>query len=290
MRAFLVPCSLLALVVPACADPVERIATGFGFAEGPAWNARTGELFFSDVRLDRVHVIPPDGSVRSWLESSGGANGLAFDIEGRLLACCGKARELVRFELDGERTVLASSFGGKRLNSPNDLALDASGGVWFTDPRFGDASDLEQDAMAVYYLASDGTLTRATSDSVRPNGVVLTHDGESLWVAEPNLRELRLYPVLGPGRLGEPRVAFRGDPELDGAGPDGLAIDAEGRLYSTWTGIVVHAPDGTLLRRIPIPEHTANCTLGGEAGRTLFVTARTSVYRVELQELLTWRE
>lgn len=289
--ARLLPSALPALLlasVASCGDqdpvPVERVATGFRFVEGPAWNATERSLWFSDISADRILKLGPDGEVTTWLEPSGQSNGLVFDARGRLHACLGGDRQVVRFERDGTRTVVAESFDSKRLNSPNDLALDPDGGLWFTDPRYGDTTGVEQDRMAVYWIdPSTGELRRVVDDIARPNGILVSRDGSGLYVADPNRRALRYYPILGPGVAGAGKDLFVGDPDLDGVGPDGMAVDRDGRIYTTYEGVNVHEPDGTLIRRIPIPERPANCAFGGEDLRDLYVTARTSLYRVRLE-------
>ena len=261
----------------------ERVATGFAFVEGPVWRPHDGAVWFTDIPNQRILAWSPDDGVRTCVENSGRANGLVIDREERLFACLGGARQVVRIDTDGTRTVLAGSYDGKRLNSPNDLALDPDGGVWFTDPRYGDASDVEQDRMAVYYVRADGDgLRRVLEDIERPNGILVSLDGSCLYVADPERRAIRAYPILAPGRLGAGRDIFVGDEELDGRGPDGMALDRDGRIYSTYAGINVHTPTGELIRRIPCPERPANCTLGGPGGTTLFITARTSLYTLQV--------
>lgn len=263
-------------------EPLEKVAGELGFAEGPAWDPIDGVLLFSDIRGDRILSLDGEGELRVFREPSGRSNGLAFDPHGVLYACLGGRRELVRIARDGTETVLASSFGGKRLNSPNDLALDGAGGVWFTDPRYGDASDVEQDVMGVYYLAANGDLTRVIDELERPNGVVCSADGKTLFVAEPNRREIHAYPIERPGVLGAGRVWFRSFEALDGRGPDGMALDENGVLYATYENLLAIDPTGRVVRRMPVPERPTNCAFGGANGRTLFVTARTGLYRREL--------
>jgi gluconolactonase len=226
--------------------------------------------------------LDAEDAVTVHLEGSGRSNGLVFDRDGILYACLGGDRTVARFGRDGAATVLADSFGGKRLNSPNDLALDDAGGIYFTDPRYGGADDLEQDVMGVYYIAkSGGAVARVIDSQRRPNGVVVANDGKTLVVAEPDEREIRAYPIEAPGELGPGRVLFRSEEHLDGRGPDGMTFDAEGRLYATYRNVLVMTLEGELLRRIPVPENPTNCTFGGAGGATLFVTARTGLYRVE---------
>jgi sugar lactone lactonase YvrE len=279
--------ALLAVAAPCLAaalgaQTAEGVASGFRFLEGPAWNARTGTLLFSDIPANTIHALRADGTVEVFLAPSGGANGLVFDADGNLYACQGGARQVVRIAPDGARTVLAERFAGRRLNSPNDLALDDAGGLYFTDPRYGDSADVELDVMGVYYIDANGALARVIDTLPRPNGILVARDGSGLYVANPDARALHYWPILAPGKLGRGRVLFTGDAERDGGGPDGMALDERGRIYATYAGIVVLEPDGTLVQRIAVPERPANCTFGGADGKTLFVTARTGLYRVAM--------
>jgi gluconolactonase len=260
------------------------VAKGFRFTEGPAWGPQ-GFLLFSDIPNNRIVQLGAGGAVSDFLNPSGRANGLAFDRDGRLWACQGGARRVVRIDLERRDTpeVIADSFEGKKLNSPNDLALDAHGGVYFTDPRYGEGEHLEQPVMGVYYVDLTGKMARVIDDLERPNGILVSPDGKHLYVAEPNQRELWRYPIAAPGKLGEKRLIFTGDPDLDGGGPDGMAHDERGNIYATYKGITVLSPEGRVLGRIPVPEHPANCTFGGKEGKTLYITARTGLYSVAMK-------
>jgi gluconolactonase len=256
------------------------VATGFQFTEGPAWSAE-GHLLFSDVHASRIVRWDEKEGIATFLQPSSKANGLMFDAQGRLVACQSESRRLVRIDpATKEVTVLAESFGGKKLNSPNDLMIDAEGGVYFTDPRYGAGEPLEQDAMAVYYVAADGKLSRVIGDLPRPNGIHLSPDGAFLYVANPNLRQIVRYPVEAPGKLGAGVAWFTGDEKLDGTGPDGMSVDERGNVYATYAGLVVIAPSGAVLARLAVPERPTNCAFGGADFQTLFVTARTSLYSV----------
>ncbi|MBI4603794.1 MAG: SMP-30/gluconolactonase/LRE family protein [Planctomycetes bacterium] len=261
---------------------VEKVAGGFAFTEGPAWSP-AGHLLFSDLPASRIVKLSADGTTSDFLMPSGQANGLAFDAAGSLYACQGEARQVVRLGPDGSHAVLAASYGGKRLNSPNDLALDGAGGLYFTDPRYGGGEGIEQDVMGVYHVSASGEVTRVVSSLPRPNGVLVSPDGSRLYVASPDRRELHLFPIEGPGRLGAGRVIFTGDGALDGGGPDGMALDAAGNIYATYKGIVVLDRDGRLIGRVPVPERPANCTFGGADGRTLYIAARTGLYRLAMK-------
>jgi gluconolactonase len=181
------------------------------------------------------------------------------------------------------QTVLCDSYDGKKLNSPNDLVLDAHGGVYFTDPRYGGNEPVEQPVMGVYYVSRDARVTRVIEDLERPNGILVSADGRSLFVAEPNRRELYRYPIFAPGQLGAGSLLFTGDEKLDGGGPDGMSIDERGNLYATYAGVVVLTPQGSVIGRIEIPERPSNCAFGGRENKTLFVTARTSLYAIEMR-------
>lgn len=265
----------------AVADAVRKVAGDFRFTEGPAWSP-DGFLLFSDIPNDRI-VRLDDGGIRDFMKPSGRANGLAFDPAGRLYICQGGERRLALLGRDGELEVLAGSWGGKKLNSPNDLALDALGGVYFTDPRYGASDDVEQPAMGVYYVDAGARVRRVIDDLQRPNGILVSADGSRLFVAEPDRRELYRYTIESPGEVSERTVIFTGDETTDGGGPDGMTLDEHGHIYATYRSVVVLEPDGKLVGRIPVPEHPANCGFGGKDGKTLYITARTSLYSVAMR-------
>jgi gluconolactonase len=277
----------IAELVPAGAE-VRKVAGGFQFVEGPAYGPQ-GFLVFSDIPANRIVELLPDGTTRDFLNPSEGANGLEFDAGGRLHACQGGGRRVVRIEVtdgkaDGKKvTVLADAYDGKKLNSPNDLALDAAGGVYFTDPRYGGAEPVEQPVMGVYYISAEGKVTRVIDDLQRPNGILVSPNGKRLHVANPDRRELWRYDIEAPGKLAGKTLVFTGDPELDGGGPDGMAHDVQGNIYATYKGIVIIDGEGKLVGRIPVPERPANCTLGGKDGKTLYITARTGLYAIDLK-------
>jgi gluconolactonase len=253
------------------------------FTEGPIWSPR-GYLLFSDIPNDRIVQVMPDGTSKDFLNPSGKANGLAFDAKGNLYLCRGGARNVAMMSDPDTRELktVAGDFEGKAFNSPNDLALDAHGGLYFTDPRYGDGPAVEQPVMGVYYVAANGTITRIIEDLERPNGVLVSPDGRTLYVAEPNRRELYAYPILSPGIVAAGRLLFRADEKTDGGGPDGMALDVRGNLYATYAGIVVLTPAGDLVGRIPVPERPANCKFGGSDHKTLYITARTSLYSIPM--------
>lgn len=264
-------------------DPLQirQLATGFGFTEGPAFD-NAGRLFFTDLGRGRIHTLAADGDVDIFrTDTVGRANGLTFDNAGRLYACEGGTGTVTRTNADGSRTVLASQFGGTRFNSPNDLTLAADGGLYFTDPFFGRSSDQPQPVQGVYRIAPDGSVTLSVDDMTRPNGVVLSADGRTLFVADDGAGRIRAYDIAADGAATNGRdFAF-----MEGIS-DGMALDARGNLYvagglrnPTSQGVWVFSPQGERLGIIAMPEMPTNCAF---AGRILYVTAATSVYSVEL--------
>ncbi len=253
------------------------------FTEGPAFSPK-GFLLFSDIPNSRIVRVDSDGSSTDFLKPSGNANGLIFDAAGHLYACQGGTRRVAKIAIqDGKIETLSDSYGGKPLNSPNDLALDGQGGLYFTDPRYGDESNVEQSCMGVYYIDASGQTSRVVDSLRRPNGILVSIDAKRLYVAEPDKRELWMYEILSAGKIGPGKKIFVGDESNDGGGPDGMCLDLHGNIYATYNGIVILSPDGVLIGRIAVPEHPANCTFGGADGKTLYITARTSLYSVAMK-------
>ena len=265
----------------------ELIAGPFGLTEGPAWDGEA--LLFTNIPNSRIlRYNPKTGQCTEFRTGTNGANGLMFDKDRRLYACEGDGRRMVRYEPDGTTTVLADSFEGHRLNSPNDLAFDAEGRLWFTDPRYGDVrDDIELDHESVFRLDSqpDGswTIKRMTYNTTRPNGLLISPDQKTLYVAqseygENKKRELRAYPIVDNDTLGEYTVLHNFSPHR---GIDGMCLDIEGTIIATagWKAsgpgpmIYVFAPNGRVLETHPLPAYRpTNCTFGDEDVQTLYVT------------------
>ncbi|UCD29653.1 MAG: SMP-30/gluconolactonase/LRE family protein, partial [Planctomycetota bacterium] len=209
-------------------------------------------------------------------EQSGGSNGLMFDRQGMLIACEHKERRVSRAVPGQPGTTIVSHYQDKKLNSPNDIWLDANGGFYFTDPRYGKRDDLEQDKEAVYYVNGDGKITRIIDDLVRPNGIAMSPDGRLLYVIDHGPNMIYRYPVMIPGRIGKGgRIAHVNS-------PDGMTVGVKGRLFITSRyGITVLDANGKWLGLMEVLEKPANCTFGGPGNRTLFITAQTSLYGID---------
>lgn len=263
------------------------LGQNYSWAEGPVWDAETQRLLFSSVPKNRVFAWSTDNGVSGALEPSGhtgfgeppnpkedGSNGLAIDGKGQLLLCQHGDRRVARLEKDGTFTTLASHFEGKRLNSPNDLAIGPSGAIYFTDPRFGlpkgKQSPLKElEFTGVYRIDPDGTL-HLLLDDLLPNGIAFTPDGKGCYVTDK--RRLMRYRVNAAGDLVDGTL-FATLPEEGGW--DGLAIDSAGNVFAcNWAGgVFVFAPDGSHLGTIRTGGRTSNCCFGGADGQTLFITA-----------------
>ncbi len=258
----------------------EKLGDSFKFTEGPTWD-RKGTVYFSDIPNSVIHTWTAEKGIGEFTDPVGASNGLRFDADGQLLACQPAGRALVQFDPRNPNSliVLADTYGGKKLNSPNDLWIDPTGGVYFTDPRYGSMDDLQQDGFHVYYLPKTktgyGELVRVLDNLTKPNGVVGTADGKRLYVADPGAKTTYVYDITGPGKLANRKVAAR-------TGSDGLAVDTRGNLYVTGQGISVYSPEAELLETIPFPERPANMVIGGPDGKTLYVTARKGFYSVKL--------
>jgi len=260
---------------------VELVDDGFEFTEGPVWYE--GHLLFSDIPANTVYRWGPDAGTEAFLQPSGHANGLAVDSSGRLLLAQHDGAVARRGE-DGSITVLAESYGGKRLNSPNDLTVASDGTIYFTDPPYGiDEEDRELSFSGVYRLSPDGDLSLLTKEFSRPNGIVLSPDESTLYVNDSEETIIRAYDVTERGDIENGRrFAAPSDPDADGT-TDGMKVDQEGHLYTTGPGGVwVYAADGSRVARIAVPKAPTNVAFGGSEGKTLYITARPHVYRVSV--------
>lgn len=253
---------------------IRKLAEGFKFTEGPALGP-DGRIYFNDIPNERTHVYDPGtGETTVFREETGRANGLFFLPSNALVACEGGNRRMTRQAADGGITVLAEEFDGKKLNSPNDLVIDQVGGIYFTDPHYGrDKSGLELGVEAVYYLDRKRKITQVANNLTKPNGIIFSPDYQVLYIADPGAETIWAYDVKGEGKIDNQR-------KFAAVGSDGMTMDTAGNVYVTWKGeVIAFAPDGTESGRLAFPEGPANCLL---VGNTLYVTARTGFYAVDL--------
>lgn len=282
----------------------EAVST-VAFTEGPAYHV-DGSVYFTDVGNDRIMRSAPGGQSGSgralevYRHPSGRANGLVFDLQGRLVACEGGNRRVTRTEPDGSVTALAGSFQGKPFNSPNDIDVDARGRLYFTDPRYGDRSKMEMDKEAVYRIDTDGKVARVIDDLERPNGLAVSPDQKTLYVVDNNngvggSRKVYAYELRDDGSMGKRRVIHDFG---ESRGGDGMCLDSRGNLYvaaglntpnppaergPAKAGVYILSPAGRQIGFIPIPEDmVTNCAFGDPDLKTLYITAGKTLFRIRL--------
>lgn len=270
----------LAITVVAQDDPpgvlIEKVVTGLRFTEGPAWSP-DGFLLFSDTVTNKLHKLVPGQKDSEFAEIPGGPIGNAYDSEGRLYTCEFRERRITRTSRNGKVEVLAARFEGKRLNAPNDIVVRRDGHVYFTDPAFGNQQDTrELDFYGVFHLTPKGEIEAVAKLKTRPNGLALSPNGRTLYVTNSDEKCVRAYDVSRGGA--ESRVIVEKIPGV----PDGIRTDEKGNLWVAASAVFCYSPQGKLLREIAIPETPSNLTFGDTDLETLFVTARTSVFRVRI--------
>jgi gluconolactonase len=288
--------SRLDSLIPASAH-IEKLAGGFQFTEGPLWFP-AGYLWFSDVignivrqwsRDGVVTEIFPDGGGKSTAPPGGfiGPNGMIADRDGAVLLCQHTNRRIVRISRDRQISTLIDKYEGKRLNSPNDLVYRSDGSLYFTDPPYGLARQDDDPAKELpfngVYRLSNGKLQVIITDLTRPNGLAFSPDERILYVANSEPKKLWMrYDVQPDGTVRNGEVFFDVTPSTENGLPDGMKLDAHGNLYCAGPGGVwVFSPDGSHLGTIATPETPANCNWGDD-GKTLYITAETSLYRIRL--------
>ena len=285
----------------------ERLATGFEFTEGPLWHPE-GYLLFVNNRRNLIYRLVPGGQPEVIRENSGAANGLTFDLQGRLIMCEGDNRQITRWEPDGTITTIADRWEGKRLHRPNDVVCRSDGSIYFTNPGGRlDPAEREIDFHGVHRIAPDGTVTAVVTDLLSPNGLAFSPDEHILYVANTRRDDgcvqekergevcthqyIRAYDVAADGTLSNSRIFANMYSAEDGV-PDGMKVDTEGRVYCTGPeGVWVFDPTGNHLGIIRLPEIPANCAWGGPDHRTMYFTARSSVYslRMKTTGVSAWR-
>jgi gluconolactonase len=281
---------------------VEKLAGGFTFTEGPVWLPE-GALLFSEPDRNRIHRWAPGGVSSVFRSPSGyegadiaayrqpGSNGLTLDASGRLVVCEHGNRRVTRLEADGRTTVLADRFQGRRLNSPNDLVYRSDGSLFFTDPPFGlprvdDDPGKELPYSGVFRLSPAGELSLLVSDLAGPNGIALSPDERFLYVGNWDLarKVVMRYPLRPDGTVGEGTLLLDLTAEAGDQAIDGVKVDKLGRVYVSGPGgIWVVSPEGRRLGVLRAPEPAHNFTWGDADGRSLYITARTGVYRLRME-------
>ncbi|MEZ6092472.1 MAG: SMP-30/gluconolactonase/LRE family protein [Pirellulaceae bacterium] len=284
---------------------IEVLASGFTWCEGPVWVPEgKGYLLFSDIPRNSIFRWDRDRGISLFMKPSGytgttfyglepGSNGLALDAKGQLMACEHGDRRVSVLTHGGGKRTLVDNYQGKRLNSPNDLVLHKSGAVYFTDPPYGlpnryDDPRRELDFCGVYRLSAEGELTLLSTALDRPNGIGLSPDQKTLYVAQSDPKKAIWvrFPVKADGTLGEMKIIHDATDQvgkLPGL-PDGLVTDSAGNLWASGPGgIYVFDPSGKLLGRLLTGERTSNCTIGGPDGKDLFITADSYLCRVRLR-------
>jgi len=260
---------------------VKKILTGFQFAEGPVW-VPDGFLLFSDIPADTIYKYEPGQGKEVFIKPSGHSNGLTLDKQGRLLIC-EHDRQVSRLEKDGTMKSLVTSYLGNRLNSPNDIVVKSDEVIYFTDPPFGlqDRSvGKELDFSGVYRLEQDGSLSLLESSLELPNGLAFSPDESVLYVDDSNSGKVYAFNVTGEGLLEDKRIFA----SVGNRGGDGMKTDIEGNILVTGPdGINVFNPEGHKLGVIECPETPANIAWGDIDYKTLYITARTSLYSLRVK-------
>lgn len=261
---------------------LEKLAGGFKFTEGPAPDAE-GNVYFTDQPNDRIHIWSTAGKLSTFMEPCGRSNGLSFDKNGTLWACADDKNELWKIDVKTkEKTVVVKDYGGKLLNGPNDIWVRDDGSAFFTDPfykrPYWNRGPKEQDKEAVYFVSTDGKLSRADAGEIKqPNGIIGTPDGKTLYVADIGANKTYQYDVEADGTL-------KNRKQFCAQGSDGMTIDEQGNVYFTLGKFVtIYDKAGKKVTAIDVPEGATNVCFGGKDMKTLFVTAGTSLYSVQMK-------
>jgi gluconolactonase len=260
------------------------VGTGFGFTEGPMWD-QAGFLYVSDETINKIYRLYPDGKKEEVI-ALGDPDGNTFDHQHRLIDCASVLRAIIEVTPDGKYKVLADRYKGKRFNSPNDVIVGPDGALYFTDPTLDLVAGDKQEIpfQGVYRLDAQGNVLLLTKDLTQPNGLAFSPDGKRFYVDDSEKRNIRVYDVAPDGTLKNGRI-FGEEPggKHDGV-PDGIKVDKNGNLFVVGPkGIWVWDANGNHLGTIVMPEQPANLTWGDKNYRTLYITATTSVYRLEMK-------
>jgi gluconolactonase len=264
---------------------LETVASGFGFTEGPMWDA-SGFLYVSDETLNKIFRVYPDGKKEEVI-SLGDPDGNTFDRQHRLIDCASVLRAIIEVTPDGKYKILADHYDGKKFNSPNDVIVGPDGALYFTDPTLDLVAGEKQEIpfQGVYRLDDKSNVTLLTKDLTQPNGLAFSPDGKHFYVDDTKEKNIRVYGVAPDGTLSNGRIFGDEHPSGKHEGvPDGMKVDNIGNLFVVGPkGIWVWDEQGNHLGTIVLPEQPANLTWGDSDYRTLYITATTSVYRLQLK-------
>lgn len=268
-------------LIQAGAKP-EKLADGFKFTEGPTADAK-GNIYFTDQPNDRIMIWSIDGQLSTFMEPCGHSNGLSFDKDGYLWACADERNELWKISREKKVTVIPSKYNDRLLNGPNDLFILSNGGIYFTDPywqrSWWDHKTMPQENQAVYYLAPDQkTITRVIDDFVKPNGIVGTPDGKTMYIADQGGKKIWKYNTNKDGSLSNKTLFCE-------MGSDGMTIDSKGNIYLTGRGVTVFDKNGNKIEYIEIPDNnsTTNVCFGDPDLKSLFITNQKGLYRIRMK-------
>jgi gluconolactonase len=263
---------------------LETVATGFGFTEGPMWDP-SGFVYVSDETINKIFRVYPDGKKQEVI-ALGDPDGNTFDREHRLIDCASVLRAIIEVTPEGKYKVLADRYEGKKFNSPNDVIVGPDGALYFTDPTLDLVEGEKQEIpfQGVYRLDGRGDVRLLTKDLTQPNGLAFSPDGKQFYVDDSQQRNIRAYNVAPDGSLTNGRIFGEESGGKHEGGPDGIKVDKNGNLFVTGPGgIWVWDKNGNHLGTIMLPEQPANLTWGDKDYRTLYITATTSVYRLQMK-------
>lgn len=272
---------------------IEKIATGFGFTEGPVWNKEKEFLLFSDIPGNTRIKWSEKNKIEEVMKPSNKCNGMTYDEDGNLIVCEHVTSTVVKEYPDGKKETVASHYEGKELNSPNDVIVAKNGSIYFTDPNYGRMADSgferkrELDYQGVYRINSgNGKLELLVSDFKKPNGLCLSPDEEVLYVDDSKFYHIRAFDVKPEGPITNSRVFFDNicSSDTKGSSPDGMKCDELGNIYvAGHRGIWIISPKAEYIGLIELPEVVSNLNWGGKNWDILYITASTSIYRLKMK-------